>query len=267
MAVNDVYEFGSGFLTGVRTDLGGTQTPRPFGTLQDVTIEFSGDIKELYGQLQYPVDTARGKTKISGKAKFAGIKAAMYNDIFFGPVSAQTTGQLKFARNEAATLPSPALSYTVANASSVPLVDLGVFYASGSLSGGVPGAQLTAVATAVPSVSATYHFNPATGVYSFFSADQGNLFNINYTYKAATGQLLTLSNQPMGNTPTFQATFYQQYAGSNPAPISQVVLVLNQCTSQRLTYPTRIDDYVIPEMDFSAFADGSGNIGTLSVAV
>jgi len=43
-----------------------------FGTLQDVSIDFSGDIKE-FGQYQFAFDTARGKIKIQWKAKFATI--------------------------------------------------------------------------------------------------------------------------------------------------------------------------------------------------
>jgi hypothetical protein len=60
----------------------------------------------------------------------------------------------------------------------------------------------------------------------------------------------------MGTTPQFAATLFQQFEGN------QVVLVLNKCVSSRLTFPTRIDDYVLQDIDFSAFADASGNVGT-----
>src|SRR5579864_5008732 len=105
------YGFGAGFLTGLRTDISNA-TPRQFGTPQDVAIEFTGDIKELFGQYQYPVDTARGKTKITGKAKFATIQGRMYNDLFFG--QSITTGQNKFVRppGEAFTLGSTVVATT-----------------------------------------------------------------------------------------------------------------------------------------------------------
>jgi hypothetical protein len=44
-----------------------------------------------------------------------------------------------------------------------------------------------------------------------------------------------------------------------------LALVLNACTAMKLSLPTKIDDYEIQEFDFSAFADATGTIGTLSV--
>jgi hypothetical protein len=44
-----------------------------FGVLQDVSVDISGDIKELYGQNQFAEAVARGKAKISCKAKFGRI--------------------------------------------------------------------------------------------------------------------------------------------------------------------------------------------------
>ena len=55
-----------------------------FGTLQDVSLDISGDVKQLYGQKQFPEAVARGKCKITGKSKFAAINGKMLNDLFFG---------------------------------------------------------------------------------------------------------------------------------------------------------------------------------------
>jgi hypothetical protein len=62
----------------------------------------------------------------------------------------------------------------------------------------------------------------------------------------------------MGTTPTFKATFYTTYSGAGTA------LRLNACTANKLSMPTKIDDWTISELDFSAFADASGTIGYLS---
>ena len=62
-----------------------------------------------------------------------------------------------------------------------------------------------------------------------------------------------LTNQLMGFTPTFKATFYTtKTTQSVPAGLA---LVLNACTATKLSLPTKIDDYEIQEFDFSAFAD------------
>jgi len=241
------FGFGSGVLTGVRTDAGGSLTPIRFGALQNVDVEFAGDTKELFATNQYPIDTARGKTKITGKAKVAEIKARMFNDLFFGQTLSTTTSQ-KYAWNESSAVGGTgAASYTVANAGSTPLTDQGVFLASN-------GNQLIAVSSA-PGVN-QYAFNASTGVYTFGSLPAGTGVLVNYQYTFTGGNSIALGNPLMGNTPRFKATLFQQFEDN------QIVLVLNACVSNRLTFPTRIDDYVIEDLDFSAFADAAGNVGS-----
>ncbi len=237
------FGFGSGVLTGIRTDLAGT-TPMRFGALQDVTVEFTGDIKDLFATQQYPIDSARGKTKITGKAKVAEIKAQMYNDLFFGQTLA--TGSLKFAWNESTTLGTGAASYTVTNSGSTPLVDQGVFYVTN-------GNQLLAQ-TSTPSTAGAYRFTASTGVYDFSTFDASTGVYVNYTYHSSSGFNIGGQNPLMGNTPQFQATLMQQFENN------QIVLVLYKCISTRLTFPTRIDDYMISDLDFSAFANAAGNV-------
>lgn len=242
------FGFGSGILTGLRTDTTGTRTPQRFGALQDVAVEFSGDTKELFATNQYPIDVARGKVKITGKAKVAEIKGAMYNELFFGETL--STGQLKYAYNESTTLGTGAASYTVSNSGSTPLVDQGVFYAT-NLN------QLSAVSSSPG--SGQYSFS-STGVYAFstFEASLGVL--VNYTYHVSSGVNIAIGNPLMGNTPTFSMTLFQQFEGN------QIVLLLYKCVSNRLSFPTRIDDYVIQDLDFNAFANSAGNVGLWNTA-
>src|SRR5208283_697884 len=64
MSNNTSLAFGSGVLIGT-TSAG----PLQFGTLQDVSVDFSFSLKSLMGQYQFPVAVARGAGKISGKEK------------------------------------------------------------------------------------------------------------------------------------------------------------------------------------------------------
>jgi hypothetical protein len=240
------YEFGSGILTGLRNDVSGVQTPWRLGALQDVTISFQGEQKELFSFNTFPVDSARGKTKIQGKAKFAEIKAQVYNSLFFGQTV--TSGQLKFAFNETTTLGTGTPSYTIANAASTPLTDQGVFYQSN-------GEQLQSVSSGA--VSGQYSFNASTGVFTFSTFDVSTAITVNYTYTTTTGQTITGANPLMGTTPRFQATLMQQYETTNGLP-NQIVLVLPNCVGTMLDYPTRVDDYVIQGFDFVAYASSSG---------
>lgn len=241
--------FGSGALWGERTDLTGSGIgPRQFGVLQDIQIDFDWTDKELYGQLQFAVAIARGQGKISGKAKFAQILGLLYTDIFFGMTAA--TGQFAVAELEAAIVPaSTPYTVTVANASSYN-DDLGVAYTA-------TGRRFNRVTT--PSAAGQYAVDFAAGVYTFSAADAGAAVLVSYTYNNATsGSKLTLTNQLMGTTPTFKATFYTTYNGEGTA------LRLNACTANKLSMPTKIDDWTINELDFMAFADASGTIGYLS---
>ena len=241
--------FGSGALWGERTDLTGSGIgPRQFGVLQDIQIDFDWTEKELYGQLQFPVAIARGQGKISGKAKFAQILGLLYSDIFFGVTAA--TGQFAVSELEAAIVPAVTpYSVPVANASNYN-DDLGVAYSAN-------GKRFNRVTT--PSTAGQYSVNFASGVYTFAAADANAALLISYTYNITTvGNKLTLTNQLMGTTPVFKATFYTTYSGEGMA------LRLNACTATKLSMPTKIDDWTISEFDFTAFADASGTIGYLS---
>jgi len=247
--------FGAGALWGNRTDATGSGIgPDQFAILQDVEIDWDWQTKELFGQYQFPLNIARGQGKITGKAKFARIFGAIYGDLFFGQSPA--TGQLTVSENEAAAVPATTpFTVTVANAATFS-DDLGVYYASG----GNAGMRFTRVTT--PSAAGQYSVNLASGVYTFAAADAAAAVTISYLYTTTAGRKLTLTNQFMGYTPTFKATFYTLKTTQNvPAGLS---LVLNACTATKLSLPTKVDDYEIQQFDFSAFADASGTIGTLS---
>jgi hypothetical protein len=248
--------FGAGALWGNRTDVTGSGIgPDQFGILQDVQIDWDWQTKELWGQFQFPVDIARGQGKITGKAKFARIFGAIYGDLFFGQTAA--SGQLTVTENEAQNVPATTpYTVTVANASNFS-DDLGVFYATG----GNAGERFTRVTT--PSAAGQYAVNTATGVYTFSAGDASAAVLVSYLYApSSTGKKLVITNQLMGFTPTFKATFYTQKSTLGvPAGLA---LVLNACTATKLSLPTKTDDYEIQEFDFSAFADATGTIGTLS---
>jgi len=110
-------------------------------------------------------------------------------------------------------------------------------------------ASIPAVTPYTVTVASAANYNDDLGVVYGVS---GKRFNRVTTPSAA------VTNQVMGTTPTFKATFYTNYAGSGMA------LRLNACMADKLSLPTKVDDWTIHELDFSAFADASGTIGYLS---
>lgn len=247
------YHFGAGAFWGNRTDVTGSGIgPDPFAVLQNITIDFGFDIRPLHGQFQFPVDVARGKGKITGKAAFARFFGAIYGDLFFG--TTPTTGMTDVAENEAGTIPSsPTYTITVTNAANY-VDDLGVLNAT-------TGAKFTRVTS--PSASGQYSVNTGTGVYTFAAADASGKVLISYIWtNASSGKSVAITNQLMGTTPEFKGTFYTKKVTQSVT--GEMAIVLNACWPTALRLPTRLDDYEIQEFDFEAGADAANNIGTIS---
>jgi hypothetical protein len=251
--------FGSGFLYGVPTaDATGAAianpTPVQFGVLQDISIDFSFDNKQLHGQNQFAVAVGRGKGKISCKAKAAQVNGALFNSLFFGGTN--SAGILS-ANNDLVGVAIPATPFTITLSTTNTLTtrqipnsgtfyrDLGVRNASG-----VP---MTRVASAPTTGQYTVS---NVGVYVFAAADVGLQVFINYEYTATStvAQNQIVVNQAMGYAPTFTTVLNQPYAGKT------LHVRLYQCITSKLSMASKNDEFTIPEFDFDAFQDASGNV-------
>jgi hypothetical protein len=244
--------FGSGVL--IATPSGANATPVQFGALQDVSLDFSFSSKQLFGQYQFPIAFARGEGKISGKAKFANIDGPLYNTCFFGQTL--STGQKLWSYNEAGSVPaSSPYTYAAANAATFD-ADLGLVYAASGLA-------LTRVASA-PAVG---QYSVTAGVYTFNSGDAGRALLVSYSYTqsvSGSGSRSIIGNKLMGAAPTFQIDFYQ----TNPNIAgAQWSLRLYSCVSTKLSVASKTQDFVIPELDFEAFANAANSIGEINTAV
>lgn len=240
------YVFGTGQLYSVPQ---GGGNPLRIGALQDVSVEFSGDVKMLYGQYQFPLDVARGKTKIEGKIGSGNIDVAAFNTIFFGQ-TVTGNSEKKQAINEAGSVPaSSTYTITVANAATFSL-DLGVTLVT-------TGQPLTQVAS---SPSAGQYSVSSGGVYTFNVAQASAAVLINYLYTATTANsgTLNINNQLMGTTPKFQLVASQTYNNK------VFTMLLYAITTEKLSLPLKQDDHLISEISFSAFADDLNRIGYMS---
>jgi hypothetical protein len=158
--------FGSGLL--FATNTAANSTPVQFGTLQDVSLDVSRTLKELYGQGQFPVAIGAAQMKITGKAKFAQVNGRLYNDLFYGGTT--SVGQTLMAYNEAGTVPA-STTYIVTVVNSATWVeDQGVLYSA-------TGLPFKKVASA-PTLG---QYSVAAGVYTFAAADASAPVLISYT--------------------------------------------------------------------------------------
>ncbi|MBZ5508960.1 MAG: hypothetical protein LAO78_26165 [Acidobacteriia bacterium] len=236
-----MFEFGAGTLWGFPViTTAANPTPMKFGTLQDVSLDISGDVKQLYGQKQFPEAVARGKCKITGKSKFASINGKMLNDLFFGQTL--STGMTQTALDEVKTI--AAGSATVTNSAQF-VQDWGVRYTA-------TGLPLTRVSSA-PTVG---QYSVSAGVYTFNVGDNGtNVVAISYTFTAAaSGTSMKISNQLMGFAPTIQVLLETVYNNN------QFNVLLYSVVASKLSFTTKQEDFIIPEFDFEAFANAAGQV-------
>ncbi len=244
------YQFGTGTLWGAAiSDAFGNAianpTPIKFGTLNDVSLELDRDLKELYGQLAFPVAIAGGKMKIGVKAKFAQIAGRIFNDLFLG--QGMTAGTQTAAVEDLTGIAIPTTPYqitpTVPNAGTY-LRDLGVLDSSG-----VPMQR-------VASAPITGQYSLSGGVYLFAVADVGKIVYISYvyTYTLASAKSVTFNNIAMGTIPVFALDLSCRFQGK------QAYFRLGQCTAKKLSIDPKQDDFTMNDMDISAYADPVTNV-------
>ncbi len=249
------YGFGTGTMWGTATQdaFGNTlavPTPLKFGELQDLSMDFSRDLKVLYGQNAMPVSVAGGKQKYEFKSKFARMAGRVFNDLYFGQNMTTGTVMAAYNDNTGSNIPSAA-GYQLIVAppgSGTWKRDLGVIDANGQ-----PMAR-------VASAPATGQYSVSAGTYTFAAADAGKLVFISYGYdtSVSTGRVITLQNQEMGATPIFGVDVAMKFQGKS------AVWRFPNCVSAKLSFEPKQDDYLQASFDFSAFTDATGVIGWLS---
>lgn len=242
--------FGVGFM--FATPGAANPTVNRFGRLQDVSVDFSFDLKLLYGSNQFALEQARGKGKIDIKASIGVIDPTLFNTIFFGLTT--TTGETLSSIDESAT--TATTTFTVANAATYS-ADLGLYNT-------VTGLWMTRVASA-PGAGA-YSVNLGTGVYTIAAAQENQLLKVSYTYlSAATGKSLAFPNQIMGNEPAgFQLQLVNKFKGSDGLTRSMYLNFAN-VVCPKLSMPLKLDDFTLPGLEMSAQDDGTGNVFNYSM--
>lgn len=244
-------QFGSGVLFGVPNagNLATDPTPQRFGILQEVSVEFKGDLKKLYGQNQFPVAKARGKIDVTCKGKIATLDPTMLNQLYFAQTG--SAGIMRIADLESHT-PAASITPTLAP-TSAPITDYGVVNFD-------TGLNMVKVAS-TPAVG-QYSFTQQTGStaasYTFNASETASKVLLSYLYPDAThGVTIALSNQLMGYAPEFQAFMYNNFRNKFFG------LQLNSCVMGTLGIPSKQEDFWICDIDFDASTDASNTLGSI----
>ena len=238
-----MYIFGSGAV--IITPSGSNQTPVNIGLVQEVTIDETTELKELFGQGNRALAVGAGTIKATGKAKVARVSGLAMASLLYGVTP--TTGQTATAFAEAGTVPAVS-TYTVTVATSVTwTVDQGVVYAA-------TGLPLKRVASG----PTTGQYSVAAGIYTFAAADANAKVLISYNYTiAATGQNIPIASKLIGSSINFGLNLY----GQDPTTGGGYSLQLYNCVASKLAFQTKITDFAIPEFDFMYYANAAGAVG------
>lgn len=245
-----VASFGPGSLYVTRTDIANS-TPINIGYCQEFSLDEAAEVKELHGQNKYSLVAAVGLVKCTGKIKAAMISGIAHNNMFRGGTF--VTGQVQAVFSEAGVVPSTPFQITTA-AGALTEADLGVLRQS----------DLTPY-TKVASAPATgqYSMVVGTGVYTFAAADTANAVYINYTKTVAgSGQKITLANQAIGTNPTFQLDYSTSLIVAGTA--RPVLIRVYACIATKLNQNFKLSDFMMPEIDFTAYQNGAGNVYLIS---
>jgi hypothetical protein len=181
--------FGPGILIVTRTDVSPV-VPINVGFAQELTLDFSGNTKQLYGQKQFPLVAARGTIKATGKWKSAVISGIAWNNAFYGMTSF-TAGGISW--NVDSTYTTSTAVATVQVGSSLTFeADLGVKYAANSL-------PLQRVATGSETTGKYSVASTQAGLYTFGGGDTTTATNLKVTFTNTNG--LGHGAEPAGHQP------------------------------------------------------------------
>lgn len=221
-------------------------TPILLGIMQDISVDISFDSKLLYGRKNFAVARGRGKGKVDWKAKNAQISGAQLATLFFG--QATSAGIFADYLDEVGT-PIPTTPFTITPTvpgSGTWNADLGVRSATG-----VPF-------VCVASGPVAGQYSVSAGAYVFAAADAGATVFISYQYTATStvARKSTISNIVMDAPPSFRLDLQHSYSQKG------LTLSLFNCASNKLSLSSKLDDFMIPEMDGDAIVDSLGRIGT-----
>ena len=239
-----MFVFGSGVLIG--TPQGGT--PINFGLAQEVSLNIATSTKALFGQYNFPVAIGSGTRKMTGKAKLARISGQALGALFFG--AAPSAGSTLTQFGEATIVPaSTPYTYTTTNHATF-LADQGVVYAASAL----PFKQVASS----PTVG---QYSLAAGVYTFAAADAGAAVLISYSYTSTSdGESVAVNSQLIGPSVTFSANLF----ATDPTTGKQFSVLLYNCVADKLALGTKLEDFMIPELDFACFANAAGQVCQLN---
>ena len=132
-------------------------------------------------------------------------------------------------------------------------VDQGVVYAAT----GLPLTRVASVSAAGTSIRCR------AGVYTFYSGDASAAVIIAYNYTTTSvGNSIIVPQALIGPSLTFSINF----TGVDPSNNGVFTGVFNRAVCTDFDFQTKLEDFAMPDFQFSLFTDASGSIGQFNFA-
>ena len=239
--------FGAGEL--IARPAGGT--PVRVATLQGVDIDIGATPKNLIGSRQYAEASVRAGSTISGKIQSGRFDGRLISNLFLG--ASETDGSIQTGL----IIPVTDEIVTIGEDGTV----------TPKLAGATFDSDLGAVDFQTRGIykwvkqdpaSGEYTYDEATGEYSFAEADAGKKVALSYLKVDQTrGETTTIRNDEMGEQASFELISYDKKG---------LFIHLYACQFNKATLQRKNDDYLIPNLEFDAYADDVRGVGRISGA-
>jgi hypothetical protein len=253
-------------------------TPYELGVVQSASAEFKVDLKELRGPYRYPIAVADGKGTASGKVSFANLWPPTLSEILAAAAptaSPASTSVGQAVINESGLIATHAyqLQQSTGLAGASPFIvgsEIVVVTVAGSpyyytrvTAGGEAAASATAPLAGKYSITTT---GSAAPILQFITADNGNTVSVTYLFTPTTtnaNAIVSLGQLGMNTAPTFQLTLIGTGKNYYSNAAQQFIIVFNAVLAPSLKFDFKLDDFTMLDLDYQAFIDANGNLGSL----
>jgi hypothetical protein len=244
------FAIGNAFINPVGGLLPVNASPFQLNTIQDISVEFTGKVEELRGQLLYAVDARLTDVGVKGKFTVGQWSLDQLNNLFFaGVISDTADGVDNIVPDEAHTVPLSA-PYTIDVTDEAGWSeDLGVSYAANAQS----------FDRVTPSIAGQY--TVAAGAYTFDIADAGAQVLISYVNATGSGSSLYVPNNLQGQSPSFEFVVWNPIGGGVAGYNG---IRLYNCVAQGVKPLTaKNNKFSMNEVDFMAYCPSGDYVGEL----
>jgi hypothetical protein len=248
------FQFGIGAAYIIPSTVGNPPSPsfpQRLLTIADAEVTFDGKLEKLMGQNRNPDDVAPSDEDVKFKLSAGRIGLDLFNTMFGETITTGST-PLPIVDEGPTAIPTTPFQITVVKAANF-TEDLGVLNAV--------TLQPMQLVSSSPTAG-QYSVNPATGVYTFSSADNvsGISVKISYLYTPASGgRTLTRQNRIQGYGPVNSIVIVAPYTSAGAAsPLG--VLRLRATRFSKMGLPMKRNGYAITPLEGEAFPDAGGNI-------